>query len=73
MMKHTPINSTNIKSVGYDEDNQLLEVEFHTGRIYRYSSVPPHVYRGLINAESHGKYFQVHISNMYSHVEVKSA
>lgn len=69
-MKRTPINSTNIRAVGYDEATQLLEIEFHTGRVYRYSSVPPYVYAGLIKAESHGKYFQTHISNMYSNVEV---
>lgn len=71
IMIRAPVNSSNILSVGYDKDSQMLEVEFKTKRIYRYSSVPPHVYAGLIKAESHGKYLQSRIANSYSHVEVK--
>ena len=69
--KRVPVNSTNIRSVAYDEESLLLEIEFHTGRIYRYSSVPPHVYAGLMKADSHGKYFQNHITGVYSHIEVR--
>ncbi len=68
--KRAPINSTNITSVGYDEKNQLLEIEFRTGRIYRYSSVPPYIYAGLMKSTSHGKYFLTKISNVFAHVEV---
>ncbi len=70
-IKKVPINSTNIRSVGYDPESLILEVEFHTDRVYRFSNVPPHIYAGLMKAESHGKYFQTHISGMFSHVEVK--
>jgi hypothetical protein len=66
-----PVNSTNIRSVAYDTESLMLEIEFHTGRIYRYSSVPPHVYSGLMKADSHGKYFQTHINGVYSHIEVR--
>lgn len=70
-MQRVPVNSTNILSVGYDPDSQMLEVEFATKRIYRYSSVPPHVYAGLMQTESHGKYFLQKIANIYSYIEVK--
>lgn len=70
-MKRVPVNSTNILSIGYDKDSQLLEIEFNTKRVYRYSSIPPHVYAGLMKAESHGKYFQTHINGAYSHLEVR--
>ncbi len=69
-MKRIPVKSSNIISIGYDEDGQLLEIEFKTGRIYRYSSVPPHVYAAVMRSESHGKYFLQHISNAYSYIEV---
>lgn len=70
-MNRVPVKSSNILSIGYDADSQILEIEFATKRVYRYSSVPPHVYAALMRSESHGKYFLMHISSVYSHVEVK--
>lgn len=70
-MIRVPVKSSNILSIGYDPDSQLLEVEFSTKRVYRYSSLPPHVYAALMKAPSHGKYFQSHITNVYSHIEVR--
>ncbi|MGI9027807.1 MAG: KTSC domain-containing protein [Candidatus Saccharimonadales bacterium] len=70
-MIRVPVNSSNILSVGYDKDSQLLEIEFNTKRVYRYSSVPPHVYAGLMKSRSHGKYFLTYIQGAYSQVEVQ--
>lgn len=69
-MDRIPVNSSNIVSIGYDKESQMLEIEFKTRRIYRYSSVPPHVYASLMRSDSHGKYFLMHIHNVYSYVEV---
>jgi hypothetical protein len=69
-MKRVPVKSSNILSIGYDEENQLLEIEFNTHRVYRYSSVPPHVYAGLMQSESHGKYFLTYINSAYAYIEV---
>jgi hypothetical protein len=70
-MQRVPVNSSNILSVGYDRESLMLEIEFHTKRIYRYSNVPPHFYAGLMKAQSHGKYFQDHIANVFTHIEVR--
>ncbi len=70
-MIRVPVNSTNILSIGYDNESQLLEIEFNTKRVYRYSNVPPHVYGGLMKSSSHGKYFLDHISGAFSHIEVR--
>lgn len=69
-MNRAPVKSSNILSIGYDAETQLLEIEFNTKRVYRYSSVPPHVYSALIKSESHGKYFLMHIQGAFSHIEV---
>ncbi|MCX7429196.1 MAG: KTSC domain-containing protein [Planctomycetia bacterium] len=50
-----------MRSVGYDEDQQTLEIEFTNGAVYRYFDVPAEVYRGLMAAESHGRYFHEHV------------
>ena len=56
-MKRTNVDSSNLKSVGYDEEEKILEIEFLHGGIYQYFEVPKSVYDGLMNADSHGKYF----------------
>jgi hypothetical protein len=60
-IERTPVRSSALRSVGYDKDSQTLEIEFTNGAVYRYSDVPPEVYRGLMAAESHGRYFNQHV------------
>ncbi len=70
-MKRVPVNSSNISSIGYEPESLMLEIEFKTKRIYRYSNVPPHVYAALMKAQSHGKYFQDHVNTVFTHIEVR--
>lgn len=60
-MKRIEVESSNLKSVGYDEDNEILEIEFLNGGLYQYYHVPKSVYKGLMNADSHGKYFDQNV------------
>ena len=64
-MKRATISSSSIASVGYNEENEILEIEFHHGAIYRYFNVPKEVFKGLMNAESKGSYFMYNIKNEY--------
>lgn len=64
-MVRNPVSSSNLKSVGYDFIRLNLEIEFHSGGVYRYSNVPSHVFDGLTNASSKGSYFCDHIKNVY--------
>jgi hypothetical protein len=58
---HTTVSSSNLASVGYDLINRRLEIRFRNGRLYEYSRVPENIFSGLMNAASHGKYFDRHI------------
>jgi len=64
-MERAPVDSSNLRSIGYDPETQTLEIEFHSGGIYQYFNVPPDIYTGSMNASSHGKYFYEHISDVY--------
>lgn len=64
-MRMIPVSSSNLSSVGYE--NGILYIEFNSGRLYSYNNVPESVYRELLNAGSHGKYFHAHIKNNYSY------
>lgn len=59
------VSSSNICSIGYDSESQTLEIEFHTGGIYQYLSVPESIYNALMSASSHGSYFHHHIKDQY--------
>lgn len=60
-MNRTPVSSSNLAAVGYDAERQILEVEFLNGSIYQYLNVPLHIYEQLMNASSHGEYFNRYI------------
>lgn len=64
-MKRASVNSSNLKSVGYDETRETLEIEFLHGDVYRYFDVPKSEYEALMKANSHGKYFVAHIKDNY--------
>lgn len=64
-MRRTRIHSSAIASVGYRPETAELELEFTTGEVYRYFAVPPSVHRGLIDADSAGRFFREHIRDRY--------
>ena len=70
-MRRSPVESSVVRSVGYDRDDQVLEIEFHTDRVYRYFVVPHGVYRELVEASSVGRYFNERIRDRYPTREVR--
>jgi len=60
-MKRQNLNSSNIISIGYDENLSVLEVEFKQGWVYQYENVPASVYNGLMQASSHGEFFDAYV------------
>lgn len=69
-MRREPVDSSVIKTLGYNDATHLLEVEFQTGRIYQYFLVPSAVHTALMRAKSIGEYFNHRIRNRYRYVEV---
>ena len=56
-MHRISVNSSVIRSVGYDREIAILEIEFTNGAIYEYGGVPEEIYAELLAAESKGAYF----------------
>ncbi len=70
-MKRTPVHSSMIASVGYDQQEKILEVEFvHNGLIYEYFDVPFTEYHNLMKAASKGNYLQKCIASTYGYGRV---
>ena len=63
MNRTTITKSKNIKSVGYDEPNHKLEIEFHGGGVYEYDDVNSDVVKELMTSRSMGKTFHNLIKN----------
>jgi KTSC domain len=69
-MLRQSVVSTELRSIGYDQETRALEVEFNRGGIYRYLCVPSYVHSGLMSAPSKGRYFNAHIKDTYSYQRV---
>jgi hypothetical protein len=69
-MQRTPLKSRAVISAGYDPEAELLELEFHNGRVYRYRNVPEGVYQFLLRTESKGGYVNRMIQDRYAFEEV---
>jgi hypothetical protein len=69
-MKREVVKSTSLASVRYDAGKKTLDVEFTSGKVYRYFEVPEDVYSQLMKAESAGKFFSATIRNGYESNEI---
>ena len=70
-MDRIQVVSSNIRSVGYEADIGILEIEFTSGSIYQYFDVPEREYEELMNAASIGKYFNRKIKDNYRYRQVQ--
>lgn len=68
-MQHTRVRSKTIRSYGYDRDRSVLEIEFTTGRVYRYYDVPLEEFWRFLKATSKGKFFNSSIRDTYAFAE----
>jgi len=55
-----PVESGQVKAVGYDADTQTLAVQFRHGKqaIYHYPDVAPETHAAFIGADSLGSFFR---------------
>jgi len=65
-MRFTRMPSTAIRRYAYDADGHRLEIEFVTGRRYRYADVPPAIADAMTRAASKGGFFNRRIRDRYA-------
>lgn len=70
-MHRQPVTSSNLRSVGYDEATSVLEIEFHSGGVYRYRNVPAHLHKSLMQAPSKGQFHHDFIKGRFIYVRVR--
>lgn len=64
-MNRTPVQSSNILSVGYDPSSLTLEVEFKNGTVYQYFDVPQSTFDALLAASSVGQYLNTNVRGVF--------
>jgi hypothetical protein len=72
LIERTPVQSSDLASVGYDASRRMLEIEFRSGGIYRYLEVPAEIHERLLAAESKGRFFAAHIRDRFRHERVRA-
>lgn len=65
-MERKRVNSSKIRSVGYDEKIQTLEVELTNGQVFQYVKVYPEVYRQFMAAPNPTTFFDDKIAEDYT-------
>jgi hypothetical protein len=60
-----PVNSSMATAVGYDSEEQVLQVEFYNGAVYQYSGIEAETWEDLQAADSIGEFFNQEIKGKY--------
>ena len=69
-MERQYVQSSDIKSVGFDQNSSILEVEFHSGSTWQYFDVMESTYYEMVSASSVGKFFHANIKGQYEESRV---
>ncbi|HWA13110.1 MAG TPA: KTSC domain-containing protein [Burkholderiales bacterium] len=70
-MERKKVSSSGIRSVGFDERNRVLEIEFSDGRITQYAGVSAEVHRRLMNSPSMLSYYRDNIEESFTAKRIK--
>ncbi len=70
VMMRADVVSSALRSVGYDREARVLEVQFVSGTVYRYADVPADVHEALMSAPSHGRYFHQAVRDRFAYRRV---
>jgi hypothetical protein len=62
--------SSQIRSIGYDHDTKILELEFSSGGVYAYFDVPQALYDEFIRAESLGSFVATRIRGVFRYARM---
>ena len=70
VMERISVSSSNIRSIGYDTESMMLEIEFNSGAVYQYQGVPQAEYDAFLNSGSKGTHFNANIKNRFPYVKL---
>ena len=69
-MERQFIESSMIKSIGFDAKYSTLEIEFNSGEVWQYFDFPESLWYEFVSSDSKGKFFHREIKKQYSESRV---
>ena len=70
-MERKRVNSSKIRSAGYDPKSRVLEIEFSDGKVIQYRGVSPEIHRQLMAAPSPTSFFEDKIDESFPATRLK--
>ncbi len=70
-MNRTVVDSSMLIAVSYDSTSEEMDLEFHSGAIYRFFDVPHAIAQALLDAPSKGKFFNAWIRDLFAFEHVR--
>lgn len=64
-LNYSPVQSSNLRAVAYDEASQTLGVIFHNGSEYHYANVPKTVVSDMLSSPSTGQFFSRNVKGVF--------
>lgn len=64
-MKRTPVASSNIATISYDKEQQMLEIAFHHGGVQQFIGVPEVTYQELMHSASQSSFYLNEIKDKF--------
>ncbi len=61
------VKSSNLYSVGYNQQTRKLQIEYIKGDVYEYEDVPQNVYEAFMSADSKGQFAKTFIYSRYKY------
>jgi len=68
--KYTKDQSSNVAEIAYNPEDSSLEVEFHSGKRYRYLDVPVAIFDYAITVPSIGSFVSKDVSRVFNCVSM---
>jgi hypothetical protein len=60
-----PVSSSCAAAVGYDSNEQILQIEFHNGAVYQYSGVDEETWEDFYLSDNLGQFYNREIKGQY--------
>ena len=65
LLTHKPLDSSVIKMVGWDSEDNTLIVQFKSDTVWAYYNISQEIYETFITSESMGNFFNKNIRNFF--------
>jgi hypothetical protein len=70
-MHRIPVSSVDITHVGYQEDSEILEIQFSRGEVCQFFNVPAAVYDELMRSPAKEEYYHKKIGERFPCSRIK--